>query len=503
MTKTLIAIATVLASLTVPSAVSAQDMEAVDFISRIEGVQPAGDGNAELGAMTIDLLLDHFNVPGVSVAVIKDFKIDWAKGYGVADVETDARVDTETMFQAASVSKPVAAMAVLKAVQDGLFGLDDDINDILTSWRLDGGDMTAERPVTPRSLTSHTSGLGDAFGFPGYDPDVELPTLVQIFEGHKPSNVRKLFMERPPYQAFEYSGGGVTLMQQALIDACGRPFPQILQDDVLTPIGMTRSSYAQPISPENNRNAARAHDGKGASRGPKWHVYPEMAAAGLWTTASDLARYAIEVQRSAIGESNRVLSRAMVQEMLSPVGVGDFAVGFTLSKIGEGWYFRHGGSNWGFRSTLMAHKVKGYGLAIMTNGDRGGGVMNEISQRIQRAYEWDSMAQPVPRGYAPPVERTEVQVPVDILGTYVGAYVLNPQLTLAVTLENGALFLKASGQGKLPIFPESETKFFLKVVDAQLTFTRSDGAVDGVILHQNGQDLRAPRAQSRVTIPPQ
>ena len=372
------------------SAVSAQ--AAIELAQ----TQPGEDG---LGTSTVAELMEEFGVPGVSVAVIQDFKIHWAKAYGVADVETGQLVDIETMFQAASISKPVAAIGVLRAVQDGLFSLDDDINDILDSWTLDGREFTRNRPVTPRTLTSHTSGLGDGFGFPGYDPEQPLPTTVQILEGHELSNVGSVFMEREPMTFFEYSGGGVTVMELALSDVRRRPFVDVLQEGVLAPIGMTRSSYAQPISPEHNQNAARAHDNNGESRGPKWHVYPEHAAAGLWTTPTDLARLIIEVQRSASGESNRVLSQSMIQEMLNPVGVGPFAVGFTVSKIGEGWYFSHGGSNWGFRALMLAHKVKGYGLVVMTNADQGSTVINEISRRIQYTYNWDSVASAVERGY--------------------------------------------------------------------------------------------------------
>ena len=372
------------------SAVSAQ--AAIELAQ----TQPSEDG---LGTSTVAELMEEFGVPGVSVAVIQDFKIHWAKAYGVADVETGQLVDIETMFQAASISKPVAAMGVLRAVQDGLFSLDDDINDILDSWTLDGREFTRNRPVTPRTLTSHTSGLGDGFGFPGYDPEQPLPTTVQILEGHELSNVGSVFMEREPMTFYEYSGGGVTVMELALSDVRRRPFVDVLQEGVLAPIGMTRSSYAQPISPEHNQNAARAHDNNGESRGPKWHVYPEHAAAGLWTTPTDLARLIIEVQRSASGESNRVLSQSMIQEMLNPVGVGPFAVGFTVSKVGEGWYFSHGGSNWGFRALMLAHKVKGYGLVVMTNADQGSTVINEISRRIQYTYNWDSVASAVERGY--------------------------------------------------------------------------------------------------------
>lgn len=395
-----------LLTLALPAMSAAQSRTPAEYMAAIEGAQSSAGPN-DLGGLTIDELMVRFNVPGVSVAVIRDFEIHWAKGYGIADVESGAPVGTETMFQAASISKPVAAMGVLRAVQDGLFTLDDDINDILQSWTLDGGEFTVDRPVTPRMLTSHTSGLGDGFGFPGYDPSSALPTVVQILEGHELSNVDVIFMERAPMSLMEYSGGGVTLMQQALSDARGRPFADIMRDDVLRPIGMEHSTFEQPLSPERERTAARAHARDGRSMGAKWHIYPEQAAAGLWTTPGDLARFAIEVQRSAAGKSNRVLSRTFVQEMLSPVGVGDFAVGFSIAKIGQGWYLSHGGSNWGFRATLLAHKVKGYGLVIMTNAEQGGAVAGELSRRIQLAYEWDSFAEPAPRGYRPPTERAE------------------------------------------------------------------------------------------------
>lgn len=399
-----IAVVVLLLFVAIPDVPSGQGRSAADRMAAIEAAQ-AVPGAAELGSLTIQELMTRFNVPAVSIAVIQDFDIHWAKAYGVADVETGATANTDTMFQAASISKPVAAMAVLRAVQDGLFTLDTDINSILTSWKLDGGEFTTTQPVTPRMLTSHTSGLGDGFGFPGYDPSATLPTVVQILGGNPLSNVGPLFMERPPMTLMEYSGGGVTLMQQALADARKRPFAEIMRDTVLRPIGMTRSSYEQPITPEHDRNAARAHSREGKPMGAKWHVYPEQAAAGLWTTPSDLARFAIEVQKSAVGKSNRVLSRATVQEMLSPVGVGEFAVGFALSQRGQGWYFSHNGGNWGFQCTLLAHKVKGYGLAIMTNGDRGGQLISELSNRIQAAYEWDSLAQPAPRGYKPPATK--------------------------------------------------------------------------------------------------
>ena len=463
----------------------AQMPAAAEMIAAIEGPQetPGPDG---LGDRTLADLMADLGVPGVSVAVIHDFQIHWAKGYGIADVETGLPVDTETLFQAASISKPVAAMAVMRSVQDGLFTLDTDINRILTSWTLDGGAFTSEQPVTPRSLTSHTSGLGDGFGFPGYDPDEPVPTIVQILDGEEPSNVRRLFMERAPYVGQEYSGGGVTLMQLALTDAHGgRPFGELLDELVLEPIGMTRSTFEQPLSAALDSNAARGHDADGNGRGPKWHVYPELAAAGLWTTPTDLALLAVEVQQSARGESNRVLSRASTMEMLTPVGVGDYAVGFGISRRGRGWYFGHGGANWGFRATLLAHKLKGYGLAIMTNADRGSVVAAELSRRIQTAYGWDALEESVPRGYDPPRETTYVELPVSVIGVYVGRYEKEDGEAITITLEEDHLLAHPDDDRPLPIHPESKTVFSPRGIPAVLEFVRSaSGTVTALIVRQ-------------------
>ena len=365
------------------------------FIAAIEAAQTGRDG--ELAGLPLPALMQKLGVPGMSIAVIRDFDIHWSRGYGVADVSTGAKVEPDTLFQAASISKPIAAMAVLKAVQDGKFTLDQDVNTILTSWKVPASEHMANQPVTLRGLLSHTSGTDDGFGFPGYKPGAPVPTLVQILNGEKPSNVGRVLVARTPLTAFKYSGGGITLVQLLMTDALKRPFQQMMQDTVLAPVGMRHSAYEQPLSPERDRNAARAHDRTGAARDAKWHVYPELAAAGLWTTSPDLARFGIELQKSLQGKSNRVLNRATVQEMASPVGVGPFAIGMQMEKMGEGWYLNHGGSNWGFQCLLFVHKIKGYGFAAMTNADSGGRLIAELRQRVAAAYKWDMLDQPLRR----------------------------------------------------------------------------------------------------------
>ena len=365
------------------------------FIAAIEGPQTGREG--DLPGLTLDAAMQKLGVPGMSIAVIKDFEIHWSRGYGVADTASGVRVAPDTLFQAASISKPVAAMAVLKAVQDGRFTLDQDINTILTSWKVPAGDSPARPPVTLRSLLSHTSGSDDGFGFPGYKPTAPVPTAVQILSGEKPSNVGPVLFARPPFAAYKYSGGGITLVQLVMSDVMKRPFEDVMRDLVLHPIGMTHSAYEQPLSSTRDRNAARGHDRTGAARDAKWHVYPELAAAGLWTTSPDLARFGIELQQSLHGRSNRVLNRAMANEMASPVGVGPFAIGMQMTKAGEGWYLNHGGSNWGFQCLLFVHKVKGYGFAAMTNSDSGGRLLGELQQRVAAAYKWDLLDQPLRR----------------------------------------------------------------------------------------------------------
>jgi len=365
-----------------------------EYVRAIEGPQHPDRGGFD--ALTLQEVMNRFHIPGISLAIIQDFRIHWAKSYGIADLETGRAVDNTTLFQAGSVSKPVSCMALLRLVQDGRFSLDDDINDLLASWKVPEGAFTAERRVTARTLASHTSGLGDGFGFPGYKPTASLPTTVQILDGQSPSNVGAVLMERPPLVASKYSGGGSTVLQLALTDTTRKPFPELLHQSVLEPVGMTESTFEQPLPASRDRNAARAHDSRGAMDA-KWHVYPELFAAGLWSTAADLARFAIEIQSSVHGRSNRVLSRGVVQEMLNPVGVGDFAVGFRIQRQGEGWYFAHAGSTWGFSCQLMAHKVKGYGFTLMTNCSHTPDFIKEIKERIERAYGWDSLDKPLPR----------------------------------------------------------------------------------------------------------
>jgi len=288
-------------------------------------------------------------------------------------------------------------MAAMRLAQEQRLRLDDDINAALKSWQVPSSALTRNQPVTARSLMSHTSGADDGFGFPGYDPSAPLPTLVQVLTGQAPSNVGAVSFGRPPYQGYKYSGGGIVIMQLALTELTGRPFADFMQATVLGPLGMTSSSFEQPMAAAMAGHAARAHNGQGRGMPAPWHIYPEQAAAGLWTTPADLAQFVIEVQAAVRGARGRVLTQAAAREMVTPVGTGPFAIGLTIEKRGEGWYFSHGGANWGFRADILGHVRKGYGIVVMANSDAGTTLTTEIEARVAAAYGWDSLDKPLVR----------------------------------------------------------------------------------------------------------
>jgi len=360
-----------------------------EAIARVE--LGGGARGGELAALSIELLMQKLGVPGMSMVVIRDWKIHWSKSYGVRDAASRAPVTPDTPFQAASISKPVTAMAVLRLAQAGRLRLDDDVNAYLRHWTLKACAGCKGKPVTPRSLMGHVAGADDGFGFPGYPPSALLPTLIDILDGRPPSITGAVSFTRPPYEAYKYSGGSYVVLQQMLTDLTGRPFAELMRDLVLRPLAMENSTFEQPLPSKLTALAATAHSADGKRMDQPWHVYPEQSAAGLWTTATDLAAMVIEIQRAVRDDGGKVLRWQMAREMLSPIGVGPFGAGFRLTALGDGWYFYHGGSNWGFEAHVRGHLHKGYGVAIMTNAqDSGATLINEMGSRLAEAYGWDS-----------------------------------------------------------------------------------------------------------------
>lgn len=350
--------------------------------------------------------MELYQVPGLSVAVIDDFKIAWAKGYGVTEAGGMTPVTPGTLFQAGSVSKPVAATGALYLVERGKLSLDEDVNRRLKNWKVPENEFTREQKVTLRRILSHSAGL-TVHGFPGYSVDEPVPTLRQVLDGEKPAKTLPVRVDFIPGARWRYSGGGVLIEQQLMIDVSGEPFPQLMREVVFDKIGMNDSTYEQPLPAARASAAASGTYANGKAVPGRWHVYPEMAAGGLWTTPSDLARFAIEIARSKQGKSNRVLSEAIVREMLrvqmprvEEIALGNeqhrdrMGLGFFLGDETRPDLFGHIGDDEGFQAMLFMFGDSGQGVAIMANSENGILLGDYLIENIAREYGW--------HGYVPP-----------------------------------------------------------------------------------------------------
>jgi CubicO group peptidase (beta-lactamase class C family) len=325
-------------------------------------------------------------IPGVALAVIQDGKIVREQGYGFGDEAHQEPITPATLFQAASVSKPVAALGALHLVEQGQLSLDDNVNAALRSWRIPDNRFTRTHPVTLRLILSHSAGL-TIHGFPGYRVGSPVPSLLQILDGRPPANAPPVRVDQIPGSKWRYSGGGYLVMQQMMIDVTGQSFADYMHDAVLGPLGMSSSTFAQPL-PESL--ASRAATGfVGAPRRAlegRWRIKPELAAGGLWTTAGDLARFLLGIQRSLAGTSNLVISQSMTRQMLTKQKE-DSGLGFFLG--GDPPRFGHNGSNPGFDAVTVALCDTGEGAVILMNGNTDIEVLkNILVEAIADQYRW-------------------------------------------------------------------------------------------------------------------
>ena len=338
---------------------------------------------------TIEERMAHYGVPGVSIAVIKDSKIEWAKSYGVMEKKSKAPVTPQTLFQAGSISKPVAAYGALRLVSAGRIKLDENINTYLKSWQLPDNEFTKEKKVTLKHLLSHSGGT-TVHGFLGYSPDLPVPSLTQVLDGTAPANSAAIRVDKLPGTSFRYSGGGYCIMQQMMIDQEGKPFPTIMQELVLKPLDMKNSTYDQPLEEAQVNLAATGYLPNGSMTKGKRHTYPEMAAAGLWTTAEDLAKFAINIQQTLAGKNSVVLPQGTVKTMLTPYVADFIGLGIFLDKRKDDLYFGHDGWDEGFSSQLVAHTKKGYGVVVLTNANQPA-FIEELIRAVALTYQWDNM----------------------------------------------------------------------------------------------------------------
>jgi len=426
------------------------------------------------------------HTPGVGLAIVEGFELAWAGGFGQREAGSGEPVTAGTLFQAASISKPVLALAVMRLVQDGVLELDRDVNDYITSWQVPANDGWQPR-ITLRQLLSHTAGV-TVGGFPGYTTAEPMPGLVQVLEGEPQANTPRIEVNTLPGLTYRYSGGGSLIAQQAVIDRLGKPFPQLMRELVLEPLGMADSTFEQPLPAAWSPRAATGHPYKGNPLPGRYHVYPEMAAAGLWTTPADLARIGVELMRAVNGRPSAVLSRETVQAMLQPQHAGPSegyqpAIGFHLDGEEQGRYFYHSGWNEGFVAHAQFFPSSGQGVVLMLNSNEGNDLMFDIGRAIRREFGWPGTL---------PTVKTAVEVAG--LERYAGEYATEVGVELRVSVQDGALWLQATGQPPLPIYASAELRFFARAVNMALVFRRDEaGAIAGLTLEQEGQEFEATR----------
>ncbi|MHC5537952.1 serine hydrolase domain-containing protein [Singulisphaera rosea] len=426
------------------------------------------------------------HVPGLSLAVIQGGKIVKATAYGVTEEGGVSPVTTSTLFQAGSVSKSVAASAALRLVERGKLSLDDDVNTRLTTWKVPENEFTKTKKVTLRGLVSHTAGL-TVHGFPGYPSGAPVPTLVQILDGVKPATTEPIRVDCLPGSRWRYSGGGYTVMQQMIVDVTGEPFPKFMRDTVLESFGMKESTFEQPLPPEKAGLSACGHDqARGRVKG-RWHIYPEMAAAGLWTTPSDLAHFAIGVQEALEGKSDKVLSRSMARQMLTSQK-NDVGLGVFLEGSGHALRFGHNGRDRGFDARLIAYAETGQGAAIMINANDNSGMLSRIVQAIAREYHWPDY--PLPDLAQAPA----VAVAEDQLLARAGYYEFASHRIMTLATGPDRLQTVVDGLPDEDFLPETDDRYRSTQHNARITFIKdASGEIREFVWKENDREWNVPR----------
>lgn len=474
-------------------------------ISAVENELPA----VSVGETTVRLSLrewmDTLGVPGISIAVIDDYRIAWARGYGTLEAgDSSAPVSTGTLFQGASIAKAVTAAAVMRQVQDGTLDLNADVSASLRSWSVPAEDSAVKPVVSLRQLLSHTAGIKPG-GFVGYERGTPLPTTLQVLNGEEPALNTRATLQAPPGAAVAYSGLGYTIVELVLVEKLGAQFDMILDASVFRPFGMSSSLVGLEPAASAAGHVARGHFAPGAVIPGGWRLHPELAAAGLWTTPTDLARLAIGVANGWTGRFASPLTAASARLMLTPV-LDRSGLAFTLRLDDTLGFFSHSGGNEGYRAHLEMLAGVGKGVVVMTNSDNGHPLAALITLAVARAWSWPDSAQ---RRLSPTnaelllsqmtrVREAPVRVPIepDLLVRYTGHYELAPGLVFDIKADpgQGRLLVRLGDQSRLPAYPASDLEFFFEAVDARIAFTAgADGRVTGLQLRQGGRTQEARR----------
>ena len=418
----------------------------------------------------------ELKAPAASIAVINDGKIEWAKAYGVFFTASDQKVNTQTRFQAGSVSKPVAAFAILSLVNKGLIGLDEDVNDKLTSWKIPENEYTKTNKVTLRHLLSHSSGL-NVIGFDGYRKNDPIPTMTQTLEGLPPANNPPVHVEFTPGSKMSYSGGGYNVAQQLVEDVINVPFKQFMNTVLLNPLEMNESTF-ECLDVDKSTNVAYAHPTDGVPISGGWKTYPESAAAGLWTTPIDLAKWLIEIQDGLVSEGiSHILSKNLLETMITPQ-IGVHGLGPVINGQGSQLELNHKGRTDGFTCGFVSFPYLKQGAVVMTNSGNETALVDDILRSIAFEYNWPSYAVKT---------KTTIELPIETLEKYIGRYgwgeKTNEIYDLFIFRENNELFWKignTSNPNKL--YAQALNEFFLLDTGYEVVFNDTNGSITSLTI---------------------
>lgn len=372
----------------------------------------------------------HYKVPGVAVAVLKDGRVVAAAGYGIREAGTHDVVDADTLFSVGSISKVVAAATTLRLTADARLDLDRDVGAYLKSWRIPSTPELSRPNVTLRMLMSHTAGF-NVHGFKDYLPDESLPSIVQTLNGTPPAKNEPVRLTFEPGTRMRYSGGGITVEQMVIEDVIGAPFESVAREQVLAPLDMRRSTFANPL-PEATTNVAKAHDRDGAAAAlPRgWQSFPERAASGLWTSANELGAFVGALIRSYQGRSD-FLPQTVAIQMMTEVWPSVHGLGPRLGGEGAARVFHHGGANDSYRAWIEGYLETGDGFVILTNGSEGDSLIPEIRNALSDA---------IGSGANPPLRAVRLDLSKPIYADYAGTYRLDPSMPPDLLGHLGAYF---------------------------------------------------------------
>lgn len=413
----------------------------------------------------------YHSVPGVSVAVVKDGRLLWSKAYGVRDNETKEELDVNTLLQAASISKAVTAIGVLKLIQDEKLDIDLNINQYLKSWKVPENEFTTKEKVTIRRALTHTAGL-NLHGFDGYLQDSILPSAVEILNGEGES--RQVLVDEVPGSRWRYSGGGYIILQLLIEDLTGRDFEEYMNTEILKPFGMTNSVYQQPLDTSKYKNVSSGHGENGRVIEGKWRNFAEKGPGGLWTTPTDLAKLCLALQKIRAGKKSEVLSKSTVSSMLEKHSERNWGLGPLIQGTGDSIIFRHDGRNNGYLADFVAFADQGIAAVVMTNADKGNRLKNEIMMAISDYYKWN-------------FENPEIIDPIDLstkdFQKYLGVYdwIERPGYFIEVIIKDSKLNVIAPGFPDDILTPTDESNFIDVETAVRVKFkTAEDGAINGL-----------------------